>query len=394
MIGTGAAAVFPLTLPLAPMVIAVNTRFLLADRMEGYGYFIKEVFNRIALSHPEHQFYFFFDRPFSARHIQAPNIKGIVVPPAARHPILWRYWYDLKIPLALRKIKADLFVSPDGFASLYTRVPQCMIVHDLGFLHHPDAYRESHVQYYKRQTPKYLKKVRSIGTVSQFSREDLLKQYRIRQEKLSVVYSACREIFVPSNDQEKERTKQKYTEGREYFIYVGAIHPRKNLVNLLKAFSLFKKRQQSEMKLVLAGRLAWKNDEFLKLLNTYKYRKDVVLTGYIEEEELVKLTGAAYALVYPSLFEGFGVPVLEAMRCHVPVLTSSNTSMEEIAGDAGLLFNPHDPADMGDKLMRIYKDEDLRRLLINKGIEREKEYSWARTAELVWECMEKAAVSN
>jgi glycosyltransferase involved in cell wall biosynthesis len=130
------------------------------------------------------------------------------------------------------------------------------------------------------------------------------------------------------------------------------------------------------------------------LLNTYKYRKDVVLTGYIEEEELVKLTGAAYALVYPSLFEGFGVPVLEAMRCHVPVLTSSNTSMEEIAGDAGLLFNPHDPADMGDKLMRIYKDEDLRRLLINKGIEREKEYSWARTAELVWECMEKAAVNH
>ena len=144
------------------------------------------------------------------------------------------------------------------------------------------------------------------------------------------------------------------------------------------------------MKLVLAGRLAWKNDEFLKLLNTYKYRRDVVLTGYVEEDELVKLTGSAYALVYPSLFEGFGVPVLEAMRCHVPVLTSRNTSMEEIAGDAGLYFNPQDPADMGDKLMRIYKDEDLRSILIKKGIEKEKEYSWDRTAELVWECMQKA----
>jgi glycosyltransferase involved in cell wall biosynthesis len=376
------------------MVIAVNTRFLLVDRLEGYGYFIKEVFNRIAQAHPEHQFYFLFDRPFSPSYIEAPNIKGLVVPPAARHPILWRYWYDLKIPLALRKIKADLFVSPDGFASLYTSVPQCMIVHDLGFLHHPEAYRESHVQYYKRQTPKYLKKVRSIGTVSQFSREDLIKQYRVKQEKLSVVYSACREIYGPPDERERDRIKQQYTEGREFFIYVGAIHPRKNLVNLLKAFSIFKKRQQSEMKLVLAGRLAWKNDEFLKLLNTYKYRQDVILTGYVEEEELVKLTGSAYALVYPSVFEGFGVPVLEAMRCHVPVLTSKNTSMEEIAGDAGLYFNPQDPADVGDKLMRIYKDEDLRRLLIKKGIEKEKKYSWARTAELVWECMERAVANS
>ena len=160
-------------------MIAVNTRFLLKDKLEGYGYFVKEVFRLMAAAHPEHRFYFLFDRPFDQKYIFSSNVHPIVVSPPARHPVLWKYWYDVKIPLALKKIKADVFVSPDGYCSLTTKLPQCLVVHDLGFLHHPEAYKKTHVSFLKRNTPKFLKKAKHIVTVSKFSKEDILKHYKI-----------------------------------------------------------------------------------------------------------------------------------------------------------------------------------------------------------------------
>jgi glycosyltransferase involved in cell wall biosynthesis len=260
-------------------------------------------------------------------------------------------------------------------------------VHDLGFLHHPETYKKSHVLFYKRYTPKFLKKAASVVTVSQFSKKDLVKRYQIRSEKIHVVPNAVKEIFQPVAEERKVAIKEKYTEGKEFFIYAGAIQPRKNLINLLKAFSIFKKRLQSSMKLVLAGRLAWKNDEFIQLLNTYKYKKDVVMTGYLEEQELANLMGSAYALIYPSFFEGFGVPVLEAMNGGIPALTSKGTSMEEIAGEAGLYFDPHNYTDISEKLMLIYKDESLRNRMVEKGREIARQYSWEHSASLMWEAI-------
>ena len=228
-----------------------------------------------------------------------------------------------------------------------------------------------------------------IATVSHFSKKDMITQYKTADEKINIVYSAVKKIFHPLNIQQKEMIKEKYTEGKEFFIYTGALQPRKNLVNLLKAFSLFKKRQHSNWKLVLAGRLAWKNDDFLHLLKTYKYRNDIITPGYISESVLAQLTASAYAMIYPSLFEGFGVPVLEAMKSEIPVLTSANSSMQEIGEEAALYFDPLSVNDMAEKLMLIYKDEDLRNSLIQKGKQKAGEFSWQRTAGLMWQCIEK-----
>ncbi|MBK8951965.1 MAG: glycosyltransferase family 4 protein [Chitinophagaceae bacterium] len=348
------------------MVIAVNTRFLLADYLEGYGYFIYETFNRIVKNNPQHQFIFIFDRPYDKRFVFASNVSAVITGPPARHPLLWKLWYDLKVPAVLRKYKADVFVSCDGFCSLRTKVPQCLVVHDLSFLHFPSFIRKSHLLYYKRNTPKFLKMAKVIATVSAFSKSDLISTYGLESPKVNIVYSAAKDIFTPITATEKKLIKEKYTDGKEYFLYTGSVHPRKNLMNLLKAFSLFKKRQQTGMKLVLAGRLAWKYESFTKSLETYKYKSDVIMTGYISEEELVKLTGAAYAMVYPSLFEGFGVPVLEAMQSDVPVITSAGSAMQEITNDAALLVNPDDFNDIAEKMMLIYKDENLKKRLVEK----------------------------
>lgn len=372
------------------MTIAVNTRFLLPEYLEGYGYFIQETFRRITQQHPEHEFIFIFDRPYDQQFVFSQNVKAVVTGPAARHPLLWRWWYGVKVPAVLKKYKADIFVSCDGFCSLNTKVPQCLVVHDLAFLHHPSFIKRSHLRFYKKYTPKFLTSARSVATVSEFSKKDIIDHYKTEAGKINVVYSAAKEIFVPLDSEERQLVKDKYTNGTEYFVYAGAIHPRKNLMNLLKAFSVFKKKQKSSIKLVLAGRLAWKYESFTKSLASYKYREDVVMTGYLPEKELVKITAAAYGMVYPSLFEGFGVPVLEAMQCNVPVITSAGSSMQEIAGDAALYADAGDYNAIADKMILLYKDENLRKELITKGQAIVLNYSWDKTASLLWDSIMKA----
>ncbi|MEI2740646.1 MAG: glycosyltransferase family 1 protein [Chitinophagaceae bacterium] len=372
------------------MVIAVNTRFLLADYLEGYGNFIYETFKRITKTHSEHQFVFIFDRPYEERFVFGGNVKAVVTGPAARHPLLWKLWYDVKVPSVLKKYKADVFVSCDGFCSLYTKVPQCLVLHDLAFLHYPAAIKKSHLLFYKRYVPKFLSKASSVATVSEFSKQDIVAHFKTDAAKINVVYNGIKEIFKPAGSEEKAATKNKYTDGKEYFLYAGSIHPRKNLINLLKAFSVFKKRQQTNMKLVITGRLAWKYESFKESLKSYKYRNDVVMTGYVEENELVRIVGSAYGLVYPSLFEGFGVPVLEAMQCDVPVITSADSAMQEIAKEAALYADAASHTDIADKMMLLYKDENRRKELIQKGRQIVRGYSWDRTAELLWQTILKA----
>jgi len=373
------------------MTIAVNTRFLRDDYLEGYGYFVFETFLRIVKDHSDHQFIFIFERAFDQKFVFAENVKAVVAGPPARHPLLWKYWYDVKVPAILKKYKAAVFVSCDGFCSLSTSVPQCLVVHDLSFLHYPSSIPKSHWLFYKRYTPRFLHKAKSIVTVSGFSKKDIASQYKIDEAAIDVVPNAAREIFHPLADADKAAFKDELTNGKEYFVYAGAIHPRKNLVNLLKAFSIFKKKQMSNWKLVLTGRLAWQNRDFIKSLETFKYRADVILTGYVDEPKLVKIIASAYALVYPSLWEGFGVPVLEAMNCHVPVITSSGSAMQEIAKDAALYADPDDHNDIAEKMMMLYKDENLRSRLILKGNIISKEYDWDRSAGLLWEDIMKAA---
>ena len=213
-------------------------------------------------------------------------------------------------------------------------------------------------------------------------------------DKIHIVYNATNPVFKPLSYEEKEKIKQQYTDGCEYFIFTGTIHPRKNLINLLRAFSVFKKKQSSNMKLVISGRMAWKTEEFTRLLSTFKFRNDVILTGYVSKEELSFLVASAYAMVYPSLFEGFGVPPLEALQCHVPAIVSRSSAMPEVGGDAYLYIDPDSFEDIVQKMMLLYKDETLRNKLVTNGEERLSLFSWDKTAEKMWNCIQLAAHSE
>lgn len=373
------------------MRIAVNTRFLQKNHLEGYGYYIHELMQRITLAHPEHEFLFLFDRPFDASFIYNKNITAKVITPQARHALAFRFWYDIKLAWAAKQFKADVLVSLDGFCSLTSQIPQVLAVHDLAFIHHPSFIPKLHLLFYKTHQKRFLKKAKAVVTVSEFSKQDIIHQYKINSNKINVVYNATRTAFKPFEYADNDFIKRRYAEGSEFFLFIGGIHPRKNLLQLLKAFSIFKKRQLSSMKLLVAGRLAWHNEELLEKLKTYKYRDEVVLLDYLPEAELAQVTAAAYALIYPSLFEGFGVPIIEAMKSGVPVACSNTSSMPEVAGDAALFFDPNDANDIAQQMMLLYKDENRRKELIQKGIAQANKFSWNDSAQKLWQIIEQTA---
>lgn len=373
------------------MRIAVNTIFLQKGRLEGYGHYAKEILSRMVQQHPEHEFIFLFDRSYSEEFITAKNIKPVVVTPTARHALSFYYWYNIKAPLALRKYKPDVWLQPFGFCSLGTKIPQVLIVHDLAFKHFPKFIAWHHRWFYQLFTKRFLQKAKEVVTVSEFSKTDIINQYQIPAEKITVVSGAARSGFQPVDWQEKEQIKAGYADGREYFLFTGGIHPRKNLLNLMKAFSLFKKWQHSNMKLLIAGRLAWQYDDILTKLKSYKYRDDVVLLDYLPDDQLMKITASAYAVVYPSYFEGFGLPVIEAMQSGVPVITSDTSSMPEVGGDAALYANPDSPDDIAKHMLNLYRDEALRNEMTKKGTERANAYNWDSAAENLWQTILRAA---
>ena len=203
------------------------------------------------------------------------------------------------------------------------------------------------------------------------------------------MYNGAHDEYRPLSNAEREEIKTQYADGCEYFVFAGALHPRKNIVNLLEAFIAFKKKQRSNMKLVIVGRMAWKYDAVVEMKENMPFKDDVKWVGYMNVDELSKVIGGAYALVYASLFEGFGIPILEALQCNVPAIVSNTSSMPEVAGEAALLVDPTSVEDIANKMGLIYKDENLRARLVAAAPAQVEKFNWQKSAERLWDCMMK-----
>jgi glycosyltransferase involved in cell wall biosynthesis len=187
----------------------------------------------------------------------------------------------------------------------------------------------------------------------------------------------------------KKETRDKYAGGCEYFIFVGTLHPRKNIIRLMQAFEQFKNATSSNMKLLLVGKEMFKTNEMHALKDTMQHGKDVIFTGRVAEDELKKVLASAYCLTFVSYFEGFGIPPIEAMQCDVPVISANATSLPEVVGDAALVVDPFNVNDIAEAMQKIVADPALRQELIRKGRIRKTLFSWERTAKLLWESISK-----
>ncbi|MES2627546.1 MAG: glycosyltransferase family 1 protein [Bacteroidota bacterium] len=360
-------------------------------RLDGIGRFSLEILSRIVRAHPEHEFIFLFDRPFDSSFLFADNVTPVVLGPPARHPFLFVAWFEFSVKNWLRKNKPDLFLSPDGYLSLGTKVPSLTVIHDLNFEHYPDDLPWLVRSYYRYFFPKFAAKARRIATVSHFSATDISKTYRVDPGVIDVVYNGVNEIFQKATVADIGRFKELYTGGAPYFVTVGSIHPRKNVVRTIQAFTWFRQKfPEQTAKLVLIGDTYWWNREMKSALESSEFKQDIIFAGRLDDAAMNIAVSGALALLYISYFEGFGIPMIEAMRCGTPVLGANATAIPEIAGKAAYYVDPFSVADISYGLHRLATDEAERERLIALGYEQARLYSWDRSAALLWESIEKA----
>jgi len=372
------------------MIIAVNTRLLVSGKLEGLGIFAFETLKRITRSHPEHRFVFFFDRKWPDEFIFSDNIEPLILFPPARHPFLWYLFFEHAVPAALKKVKADLFLSPDGWMSLRTEVRSVDVIHDINFEYYPEFIKPLERKYYHYFFPRFARKADRIATVSEFSKQTIISRYDQPAGKIDVVYNGVSDGYKPLKQNEMMLIRQKYTEGMPYFIFIGLLHPRKNIANLFRAYDLFRMKGGERIRLLIVGEKKWWKGEMEQVYEQMQFREDVVFTGRLPLADLQQAMAAALALVYVSVFEGFGIPLIEAMKSGIPVIAGNVTSMPEVAGDAALLADPFSPPSIAEAMEKISSDEKLRAGLIKKGVERCSHFSWDKTAEALWNCIEKS----
>lgn len=372
------------------MHIVVNTRLLIKNKLEGIGWFTYQTLKLITQTHQQVKFTFLFDRPFDEEFIFSSNVTGVVIGPKARHPFLYYYWLQFKVKPYLEKIKPDLFLSPDGFLCLNTSIKQLPVIHDINFFHYPKHVKFLTEKYYNYFFPKFAKQATQIATVSQYSKTDISEVYGIDANKIWVVYNGINNFFKPLSLDEKNKVRQKFSKSLPYFVYVGAISPRKNISNLLKAFDVFKKNNPTlNHNLVIAGAIAWGNKEVQNTLNNLEFKNKIIFTGRLSNNDLADVLASAEALVYIPLFEGFGIPLIEAMACEVPIICSNVTSLPEIAGNAAALVNPLNTNEIAEAMGKIVLNTNFKQNLITNGINQKLNFSWEKSAKLLWESIEK-----
>lgn len=365
------------------MIIGINARNILGSKMEGFGNYSYELVMRITRNQPDQSFVLFFDRPVDSKFVFPSNVQTVVLFPPTRHPFLWILWFEWSLKRALKKHQIDLLWSPDGFCSLGSKVPQIATIHDLNFEHYPKDLPWLVSFYFRTFFPKFARKAKHILTVSNFSKKDIVDTYGIPSNKISVVYNGISDEFRALSTDEINETRHQYANGNPYFLFVGSLHPRKNIKRLVEAYAEFS-LTNSEIDLVIVGNAMWKQEEFNLTPET---KERIHFLGHLSTNELSRVSGAAFALSYVPYFEGFGIPLVEAMRCGVPIISADTSCLPEIAGDAAIYCDPFSIKDITEKMSELAGNSLLHSSLSKNSLVRSNQFSWDFAANQVWEVL-------
>lgn len=373
------------------MIIAINARTLRSVPRDGIGWFTYEVIRGMVRNHPEHMFVLIGDRRPGPLPVEGTNIEYITVPLRTVHPLLWHMWHEYLLPPVLKRIRADVFIAPDGMMPLRTDVPCIPVIHDLNHEHRPGDIPHGECRYYRRRFPLFAKKGARVATVSDFSAGDIAATYGISPAKIDVVPNGVAELFSLPLPGEAEETRKQYTGGRPYFLFVSNFSPRKNVETVIKAFELYRQKSGGDHVLLLAGRRLYLTREMDRHLEASLYGNDILFTGSVTRDVLRRLYGAAEALTFVPWLEGFGIPVVEAQRCGTPCILSDSSSLPEVSGGAALCVSAADAGAIAEAMARLVTDGALRRRLVAEGHANSLRYTWEKAAEEMWNSIIKAA---
>lgn len=377
------------------MRFAIDSRFLL-PHLEGFGRFTKEVAGRLVRQHPEVEWHLLFDRKPLPKYYFGEAQRSFVLPPQTRHWTLYEVWWRLSVPLYVARQRPNGLFATYGIVGegVARRVPAVAFIHDVAFARHPEFLPKGWQAYYMRSMRATVRRAALLVANSQSVKADLLELFDGQAERIRLAYSGCdTDFFRPLPELDSQAIRKAYTQGYPFLLYVGSIHPRKNPTRLLLAYDLLRERYREPLRLLMVGRFMFGKRHSLSAYASMRWKEDVIFHPPVSDEELRRLYNAAAVVVYPSLYEGFGYPVAEALACGVPVVTSRVSSLPEVGGEAAYYADPYDPLSIAEAIYQALTqsaEERHRRAML--GRQHVLQFSWERTVQVIWEALQSVAL--
>ena len=344
------------------MIVAINTIYFAKENELD---FLKKVFNSIITAHPEHTFLLISTE--ETRIPPAPNV--LVINPGLPPTDInrWLFWIYFKLKQVLKKHQPDILINNGDVLFHFKKVPQLVFNPDLRFIYDPKSVSSGLRRVYELFAPRYYQKVKSIVLLSESEKISFIKKLRDNEQKVNVIHYGAPKDIEPVGYEERENTKETYAKGYEYFLYAGHISQNGHLINLLKSFSAFKRRQKSSMQLLIMGPKGVQFDTFQKTLHLYRYKDDVHLITGIDQIQSQMITSSAYAIIFPYRFDKGSHLLHTALKFEVPSIVPNTGSLSDEGRDAVLHFEPDNIPDLAGKMMHLFKDEKARKKLIENG---------------------------
>jgi len=367
------------------MIIGIDARPLSYPQLTGIGVYLNSLLQAIQELDQENQYYLISN---GAIHFEVVNPRWKKLEGRLPQRKIGTLWMQVFVPRLASTLKLDLFWGPRHQLPLFMpkEIKTVLTVHDIVHLLFPRTMSLPNLVAERLLMQRSIRRADYVMADSQSTASGIQEHYQVRPTKIGVVYpggpTVSEQMHSPVSDDEKLPGK--------YFLFVGTLEPRKNLRAILGAFALLD-TEREDVNLVVVGNIGWKNKDVMSLLKAHRYRSRIHFTGYVDAARLSFIYRNALCLLYPSLYEGFGFPILEAMTYGVPVITSNISSMPEVAGDAAMLVNPNDINELANAMNMILSNGNLRDLMVFKGYKRLKEFSWMRCAEEVLDIFKKVS---
>lgn len=369
--------------------------FLVNGRGGGIERYARSLVSALQRIDRENEYVLFTNKDCQGSFVLAPNFREVKSGVSARFRPAKIIWEQAALPFTLNSHKIDVLLSPGNISPLFPGCPSAVIIHDLIPFIWPELFTLTERTALQKLMAAAANRCSRIITVSHSSAQGITEILNIDPAKITVVPGACSETFKPIPETPERATiVAKYGIRSPYILYVASTRPYKNVDGLMKAFDLYLRNDQTEHSLVITGLAGKAQSELVRLANDLGLAQRIVFAGFVHDEDLAAIYSAADLSVYPSFYEGFGLPLLESMACGTPVAASNATSLPEVLGDAGLLFDPRNIGEMALAMSSIISNSALRAGMIRKGFERVKLYSWEKTANAVRNVLQDSAVRS
>ena len=365
----------------------------LTEPRTGVGHYTFELALALALAHPLDQFELVSPKPFAESVAERAPVSNLSLI-KAKSSLIRGHWWSVGLPLYAKRAGLDLFHGTNFELPLWNRRRTVLTIHDLSPLRYPELHRPRLARRARVRLPLAAKLARAIITPTEAVKREVCSQFRLKPDKVSAIHEAPRSVFRPLHLDELSEIRKRLGIENDFLLFVGTLEPRKNLLTLLKAFAQILRHTSWRPQLVVAGGEGWLMDETFSFMKESGINEHLRLTGYLEDEELRALYSSCKAFIYPSLYEGFGLPPLEAMACGAPVVASRIPALQETLGDAAILVEPVDVDGLARVIIDILENEDIRQALISAGLKQAAKFSWENAAKQTYEVYQKVLTAR